>query len=703
MPQFMKAVALVALATTVACEGRLKEPDVQDPVTISVVDPILAKAEQGDAEAQFTVGKQIYRRIYTQEKFENAHDSDEELRTSYAEAFEWFSKAAEQGHAASQLLLGLMYGDGEGVPEDDVKAVEWFKRAAENGDLDAYLQLSFAYFLGAGVSQDSQEAMKWLRAAAEQGHAESQYELGSDYFSGLRVEEDTLEACKWWTRAAEQGHTQAQYELALLYLGDDEKLKDDVEAVKWLKKSAEQGHLDSKSMLCQMYADKRWVPLDCSEAVKFCKEASEEGNANAQYCYAQILYYDWDYGSCVDGDEQQAKRLYALAAEQGHEDAIWQLQMGGAGIGGLGLYSDYLEPDQLLQHITQEASTGNPYAQQELGRYYYLGELVPQDYSLAIEWYTRAANQGHCKSQYTLGQIYSEGSSVSQNLVQAYKWLNLAATPTRYSKNLTLPADAQKLRATLIRQMSPSQITEGQRESREFQPRIEYIYPFNGTVPSADSIVSPSNSDMEPTLGGTGFFISSDGYFVTAHHVIGESKKIQVVVGGETHAAEPIRADLMNDIALLRVNGDEFTALSVQPSRSVKVGQSVFTVGFPNISIQGTEAKYTEGSINSLSGIADDPRLFQTSVSIQPGNSGGPLLNEHGDVVGIVLSKLDDILTASVTGALPQNVNYALKSGYVLTFLEALPEVSAKLLSVGQGSEDVVERSKESIGMVLCF
>jgi len=94
---------------------------------------------------------------------------------------------------------------------------------------------------------------------------------------------------------------------------------------------------------------------------------------------------------------------------------------------------------------------------------------------------------------------------------------------------------------------------------------------------------------------------------------------------------------------------------------NAKVGDPVFTLGYPNVIIQGTEPKYTEGTISSLTGVGNNPRWFQISLPVQPGNSGGPLVDEHGQVVGIVNARLDDFKALATSGVLPQNVNYAIK------------------------------------------
>ena len=114
-------------------------------------------------------------------------------------------------------------------------------------------------------------------------------------------------------------------------------------------------------------------------------------------------------------------------------------------------------------------------------------------------------------------------------------------------------------------------------------------------------------------------------------------------------------------------------------SRWVKLGGTVAPMGFPNIGLQGFALKLAKGEIASLSGAGDDARYFQISVPVQPGNSGGALVDERGNVVGVVSAKLSAREALAASGSLPENVNYAVKSSYLLSFLESVPEVSAKL------------------------
>jgi S1-C subfamily serine protease len=133
---------------------------------------------------------------------------------------------------------------------------------------------------------------------------------------------------------------------------------------------------------------------------------------------------------------------------------------------------------------------------------------------------------------------------------------------------------------------------------------------------------------------------------------------------------------------------------------------TVATVGFPNIGLQGFAPKLAKGEIASLSGAGDDARYFQISVPVQPGNSGGALVDERGNVVGIVSAKLSARVALAESGALPENVNYAVKSSFLLGFLESVPEVSAKLKepeTKERKFEDVVKSAEQAAVLVLVY
>jgi len=195
---------------------------------------------------------------------------------------------------------------------------------------------------------------------------------------------------------------------------------------------------------------------------------------------------------------------------------------------------------------------------------------------------------------------------------------------------------------------------------------------------------------------GTGFFVSSDGYILTNEHVVRNASKFQIILRGKKYSAKIIKSDRANDIALIKIDGSKLPFLTLGDTGNAKLGSNVFTVGFPNIDLQGKSPKLTKGAVNSLKGIRDDSRYFQVSIPIQPGNSGGPLVSENGKVIGIVTSKLSDLFALKKTGSLPQNVNYAIKIEYAKILLKGLPLVESGF----DPTKSHLERAAEAVVII---
>jgi S1-C subfamily serine protease len=310
-----------------------------------------------------------------------------------------------------------------------------------------------------------------------------------------------------------------------------------------------------------------------------------------------------------------------------------------------------------------------------------------KNHTEAVKWYLRAAAQGNAAAQNNLGVAYLNGEGVPMDYIQAYEWLNLAAAQGGLAE-----ITATKIRDNLAGQMTPGQIAEAQRLAREFRPRKES---------GSDNSTSPES----PTASGSGFFITDDGYLITNNHVVKNAAQVRLVTNAGLISARVVKVDTANDLALLKAEG-KFSSLPIASSRTMKLGGTVATVGFPNIGLQGFAPKFARGEIASLSGAVDDARYFQISVPVQPGNSGGALVDERGNVVGVVSAKLDAATALKSSGALPENVNYAVKSSYLLSFLESVPEVSAKLKEANAQEikfVEVVEKAKQAAVLVLVY
>jgi|688.fasta_scaffold83576_2 S1-C subfamily serine protease len=231
-----------------------------------------------------------------------------------------------------------------------------------------------------------------------------------------------------------------------------------------------------------------------------------------------------------------------------------------------------------------------------------------------------------------------------------------------------------------------------------------HLLPANKTVvPSPKNPAAESRLELKAT--GTGFFITEEGFLITNAHVVRGGAKFQIVTHTGTVAAKVVKVDAANDLALLKAEG-RFASLPVTASRGVRLGNTVFTVGFPNIGLQGFAPKLAKGEIAALSGAHDDARYFQISVPVQPGNSGGPLVNDHGNAVGVVSAKLSASAAFATSGALPENVNYGVKSSFLLSFLESVPDVAAKLKDPNTKDtkfEDVVRSAEQATVLVLIY
>jgi uncharacterized protein len=418
--------------------------------------------------------------------------------------------------------------------------------------------------------------------------------------------------------------------------------KDEKEAVKWFYKSAEQGYAEAQFDLGVCFRDSIGVKQNYAEALKWFRKAADQGFASAQ------------------------------------------LNLGSLYADGQGVPENYVEA---INWYRKAAAQGLTAAQYDIGVCYANGEGVVKDEVEAVKWYRKAAEQGNDAAQHNLGVAYFNGKGLPKDYVEAYKWNNLASAQGNEYARKSMPI--------IERGMTPEQIAEAQRRSAEFVPKQEI------QSSSSDNF----NSFENPTIIGTGFFITDDGYLITNNHVVKDATKIRLVTSVGMIDAKVVHVDAANDLALLKAIG-KFSPLPIAASRSAHLGGTVATIGFPDPSLQGFSPKLAKGEIASLSGASDDPRYFQISVPVQPGNSGGALVDERGNVIGIVSAKLDASAALAMSGSLPENVNYAVKSSLLLSFLESVPEVADKLKQPNTADEkfkDVVKSAQDAAVLVLVY
>ena len=222
-------------------------------------------------------------------------------------------------------------------------------------------------------------------------------------------------------------------------------------------------------------------------------------------------------------------------------------------------------------------------------------------------------------------------------------------------------------------------------------------------VASLPNALPPKESRKEKGFStGTGFFVSGDGYVVSAFHVIQDAQQVAVMLrSGDTLPATVKGIDDANDIALLKV-AHAAKPLPMVSSNGVAVGDPVFTIGYPLIDIEGQEQKATFGRVNALSGVQDDVRFVQMDAAVQPGNSGGPLLDYHGRVVGIVTRSLSPAALLKETGTIPQNANYAVKSDYILPLMTRYEvDAAGGRDGVTHTEAEMIKRVRDSVVLVI--
>ena len=199
--------------------------------------------------------------------------------------------------------------------------------------------------------------------------------------------------------------------------------------------------------------------------------------------------------------------------------------------------------------------------------------------------------------------------------------------------------------------------------------------PFPAPNPgTSTSNVAASRTRVVST--GTGFFVSSRGHLITNQHVVKGCSAIDVFVEGRLSAAQVIDIDESMDLAILKVSEPSRTFPLVLSNSQPQLGESIVALGYPLSQVLGPELKISSGIVSATSGIRGNRSYVQISAPVQPGNSGGPLLDMSGNVVGVVNARLAERFKA-------ENVNFAIKSSVIRSFLEvnSLPQVAQGALA----------------------
>jgi TPR repeat protein/S1-C subfamily serine protease len=502
---------------------------------------------------------------------------------------------------------------------------------------------------------------EWL-PLAKQGHVRAQALLGFLYFQGHGVLQDYGEAVKWYYRAAEQGSDFAQYSLGFIYDEGRGVPQDFAEALKWYRRAAAQGYPDAQIGLGRMYEDGRGAPQDSGEAVKWFRRAAQQGNANAQV-FLGLMY---EGGRGVPQDYFQAYHWYNVAAsrlpsgEKRDIAAEWRDSIG-----------ERMTSEQLA--LAQEmARNWRPKPEKP----------APLDFS-ELSPVPDTPPQG--------SQSFGEGDP------EAFPY---RPAPPRASQSDII--EVQSALASLGYDPGPADGVLGSKTRaaiRAYQAAVGL--PVDGEVSDVllaslrtalvhTGTTAPRSAEKGPELyaTGTGFVVSRAGHVLTNQHVVTDCELVRTGRGGAAGKTAAVGAvDSDNDLALLLRSEPMFgqygepvevdspldteAVATFRRGRGVRPGDTVVAVGFPLQGLLASSANVTTGTVSALAGIRDDIRYLQITAPIQPGNSGGPLLDMSGNVVGVVVAKLDALMVAEAIGDIPQNVNFAIKDSVARSFLDA--------------------------------
>jgi uncharacterized protein len=192
--------------------------------------------------------------------------------------------------------------------------------------------------------------------------------------------------------------------------------------------------------------------------------------------------------------------------------------------------------------------------------------------------------------------------------------------------------------------------------------------------PGSEAKAEPAQPSAKPparSSSGSGIVLSRDGYVLTNQHVVRQCDAHEIIDGNRRLKAALQAVDTANDLALLTVKEEFAAAAPMRKDAVPKLGEAVIVVGYPLVGVLGTSPSVGFGHIAATAGLRGNAAQMQISVPIQRGHSGGPVFDQAGNVIGVVVSKLDALKVAQRMGDLPQNINFAIRGDTVRRFLEA--------------------------------
>jgi S1-C subfamily serine protease len=434
---------------------------------------------------------------------------------------------------------------------------------------------------------------------------------------------------------------------------------------------------------------------DHPEAYEACKKEVDAGDAECQV----LVGYLFQEGLGVPANATEAIRLYHLAAKRGL--AVAQCHLGYAYERGIGVTRNDVAAVGWYQLA---AAQGDPMCEYFLAFSLIEGQGIAKDRTRAVELLRHAADRGYAPAQIELAYQLETAPGAMRQAVRAYMWYRVAA---RLTNNAKLRERATQGQNRLIIEFSSAAIIAARTAAADWKPvgpRLEFG-PLGARPVPLPGEAANSSAAPKPVSSGSGFFVSRDGDLVTDNHVIEGCRELRVVRDEKSHVARVIGIDVGADLAILRVPGIASDIATFRSSDLEKPGEAVIVAGYPLQGLLTSKASVTTGIISALAGPKEDKKLVQITAPVQPGNSGGPLVDNQGNVIGVIVSKLNGLRVARAIGSLPENINFAVRADLARALLDkngikydtASPK--AELLE----TPEIAEKTFKFTAMVQCY